>query len=661
MVLIIHKHEQIFDASFKSKIMFMKALYTLTVVITCIIFHANAYSQGNYFAATNFGSHSKEVNYTGVDKESLASPEMGFIGKEIEKTVTVIKDGFDGINEPKNAHAQLWGMTALGGAYGQGTIYKLSLSGDKFDLIYSFNGSQGAWPYGNLTQANNKLYGMTFRGGTNNGGVLFSLNLATEEYAVLVNFDAATGTGHSFGTNPTGSLLLCDDGLLYGTTAAGGNNQAGVLFSFNPASNRFNKLSDFNPVSGIHPITPVGSLLQGTDGLLYGLTYNGGYNTNDRGVLYSFNRSNKAMQYWEFGANPAAQKPRGSLIQTGIYLYGTTFNGGKCDSGTVFRFNLTTHTFQNNLEFCGNQENFGSFPQGKLVEIPTTVSSSDFYGLTSAGGTFGKGNIFRFNSLVFGKSYPVNFNGLEKGSNPDGSLINTSNGRLYGTTLYGGKYDKGTVFYYDPSTAEFKKIHTFSSGSTDGGYPHEDVLELLCAPPSPDSIGGPGSVCKGSTYTYSVRPVKGATSYKWSIPQDAVIVGSSTGTSINVKFGAYGGNVTAKASNGTCLSFSIALNVTTKSCLIAEANAPNKANEFHIFPNPSGGIFNITINSLKQEKYLIDVTDLSGRKVMFRKEISSMSKVSNYSLDLSKLATGFYIVRLNSKQKSESFKIEIQK
>ena len=103
VVLIIHKHEQIFDASFKSKIMFMKALYTLTVVITCIIFHANAYSQGNYFAATNFGSHSKEVNYTGVDKESLASPEMGFIGKEIEKTVTVIKDGFDGINEPKCA------------------------------------------------------------------------------------------------------------------------------------------------------------------------------------------------------------------------------------------------------------------------------------------------------------------------------------------------------------------------------------------------------------------------------------------------------------------------------------------------------------------------------------------------------------------------------
>ena len=37
-------------------------------------------------------------------------------------------------------------------------------------------------------------------------------------------------------------------------------------------------------------------------------------------------------------------------------------------------------------------------------------------------------------------------------------MINTSNGRLYGTTLYGGKYDKGTVFYYDPSTAEFKKF-----------------------------------------------------------------------------------------------------------------------------------------------------------------------------------------------------------
>ena len=75
---------------------------------------------------------------------------MGFIGKEIEKTVTVIKDGFDGINEPKMRMLN-YGNDCIRWSLRSGTIYKLSLSGDKFDLIYSFNGSQGAWPYGNLT------------------------------------------------------------------------------------------------------------------------------------------------------------------------------------------------------------------------------------------------------------------------------------------------------------------------------------------------------------------------------------------------------------------------------------------------------------------------------------------------------------------------------
>ena len=60
---------------------------------------------------------------------------------------------------------------------------------------------------------------------------------------------------------------------LYGMTGRGGSNDAGVIFSFDPAASTYTKLMDFDYANGRYPY---GSLVQASDGKLYGMTSEGG-------------------------------------------------------------------------------------------------------------------------------------------------------------------------------------------------------------------------------------------------------------------------------------------------------------------------------------------------------------------------------------------------
>ena len=123
-----------------------------------------------------------------------------------------------------------------------------------------------------------KLYGMTRDGGSTDHGVIFSFDPATSTYTKLQDFD------YTNGGDPYGSLIQASDGKLYGMTSGGGNNGYGVIFSYNPVTSAYSKLIDFDYVNGAYP---QGSLIQATDGKLYGMTYGGG--SNDYGVIFSYN------------------------------------------------------------------------------------------------------------------------------------------------------------------------------------------------------------------------------------------------------------------------------------------------------------------------------------------------------------------------------------
>jgi uncharacterized repeat protein (TIGR03803 family) len=117
----------------------------------------------------------------------------------------------------------LYGTTVLGGADGEGTIFKITPSGTLTTLL-SFAGTNGAQPYAGLIQATDgNLYGTTKFGGANNDGTIFKITLSGT-LTTLHSFDATDGS------DPYAALVQDTNGSFYGTTLTNGSNTYGTVF-----------------------------------------------------------------------------------------------------------------------------------------------------------------------------------------------------------------------------------------------------------------------------------------------------------------------------------------------------------------------------------------------------------------------------------------------
>jgi len=183
------------------------------------------------------------------------------------------------------------------------------------------------------------------------------------------------------------------------------------------------------------------SLVQGRDGDFYGTAERGGINL--KGVVFKMTPEGIFTTLVNFTGNGSANRgedPAGGLVQGGDGdFYGTTRSGGASGRGTVFRMTpagqLTTL-----VEFTGNgTNNKGSEPVARLVQ----ATDGNFYGTTIYGGTNDLGTVFRMTPAGVLTTL-VNFtdNGaINKGALPDAGLVQGSDGALYGTTEQGARMD----------------------------------------------------------------------------------------------------------------------------------------------------------------------------------------------------------------------------
>src|SRR5581483_8472825 len=179
--------------------------------------------------------------------------------------------GFPNAGLLQAKEGNLYGTTTRGGAHGSGTIFKISLGGT-LTTLYSFcaqtNCTDGAYPYTGLVQSNDgSLYGTTGQGGAYNNGTVFKIS-PTGTLTTLYEFCAQTNCAD--GSFPYG-LVLATDGNLYGTTGGGGIHGDGTLFRIT-LSGTLRTLS-FDGNDGEEPIA---NLMQATNGNFYGTTYSGG-------------------------------------------------------------------------------------------------------------------------------------------------------------------------------------------------------------------------------------------------------------------------------------------------------------------------------------------------------------------------------------------------
>jgi len=266
--------------------------------------------------------------------------------------------------------AKLYGASSGGGASGGGVIYSYDINNAVYADLFDLTSFSGTIPYGNpIFHSDGKLYGMTTSGGLYGAGVIYSFDVTNNIYTDVLDFDGSNGS------NPKGSLVEGTDGTLYGMTSSGGANSAGVLFSYNPSEAGFNKLFDFSAATGS---IPQGTLTVGSDGKLYGMTSAGGINS--LGVLFSYNPVNGIYTNL-FNFNQAdGATPLGSIMQSGNILCGATSAGGDYGLGVMFNFDMTNSTYTNVLNFNGSN---GSNPNGAFLEVIATGTGSQQFSSTA--------------------------------------------------------------------------------------------------------------------------------------------------------------------------------------------------------------------------------------------------------------------------------------
>jgi uncharacterized repeat protein (TIGR03803 family) len=351
-----------------------------------------------------------------------------------------------------NAQSGIWGVTSAGGKYNAGVIFKTDASGDNYNVKQSLFRYDGDLPVSNLLQASDgKLYGMTPSCCVFDAyGILFQYDPASGTYVKKFNFNDSIN-----GSNPYGGLIQATDGKLYGVTAKGGIHNEGIIFQYDPVTSVLTKKYDFdNIASGGKPEC---TLMQATNGKLYGMTVTGG--SNDYGVLFEFDITTfNFNKLFDFNGNDKGGNPHGSLIQAkNGKLYGMTSSGGVDDLGVLFEYDLTSATYTKKIDFTGTVN--GGVPFGSLLQAKDDL----LYGLTSAGGTDNAGTLFQYNIATSAFAVKVNFDGSVSGNGPQSELIQATDGKLYGTTQYGGSAEYGVLFQYDPITFNYSKKIDFDN------------------------------------------------------------------------------------------------------------------------------------------------------------------------------------------------------
>jgi len=315
--------------------------------------------------------------------------------------------------------------------------------------------------------------------------------------------EASLRTLHSFagypndGANPGAGVVVGNAGVLYGVTAEGGSGPCtiqipgcGVVYSLTPPTNPGGRwteslLHSFSgyPNDGAYP---VGDVVVGSDGVLYGTTSLGGaYNV---GTVFSVTPPTSSGDAWtetvlySFPGGSDGVNPEVGLAISGSVLYGTTLTGGTgvCTGyyipGCGVVFSLTPSTSRGGNWTEAVIYNFVGTGYAPLAGHIAVGSHGVLYGMTSEGGPMAEGTVFSLKPPsspggAWTETVLQNLSSSDGGFQNGGVAIG-SGGVLYGTTALGEE----TVFSLTPPTSQ-------------GGVWTETILY---------GVGGPGGVIIGS-------------------------------------------------------------------------------------------------------------------------------------------------------------------
>jgi uncharacterized repeat protein (TIGR03803 family) len=260
------------------------------------------------------------------------------------------------------------------------------------------------------------------------------------------------------------TLVQGTNGNLYGTTYNGGANLLGTVFSISPSGTEtlLHSFAGGNS-DGAYP---TGGLTLGTDGNFYGTTQQGG--ANAQGVVFKLTQTGTITILHSFNGFLDAAFPWGPpILASDGNFYGTTSGGGKSGNGAVYQVSSSGTSF--NVIY-----NFDVTHGFSPIAPPTQGTDGYLYIPVSEGGPYQCGTILKLSTAgAINSTY--GFPCGAGGAFPIGPLVQDANGNFYSTTQDGGTNGEGTVYQVTPTLA-VTVLHSFGTIFGDGTYPGAGLL-----------------------------------------------------------------------------------------------------------------------------------------------------------------------------------------
>jgi uncharacterized repeat protein (TIGR03803 family) len=250
-----------------------------------------------------------------------------------------------------------------------------------------------------------------------------------------------------------------------------------VLAPLSAAAAEFAVIHRFRGPDGANALS---RLIFGADAnTIYGTTYNGG--AENAGTIFSLTRQGNTDN-WDhevlhsFSSSGGGRKPIAGLVRSGQFLYGTTTNSPQAN-GAAFSFHPTKRQFRIIYSFDADPDRNGSHAQARLH-----VWNGRLFGALSQGGRGGGGSIYELSRPdtpgdLWTLRLLQRFNG-RNGFNAAPGFIMDRKGNIFGNTYAGGP-GNGVVYSLTRSAAADSwepAVLSFFRGQPDGEYPYGELL-----------------------------------------------------------------------------------------------------------------------------------------------------------------------------------------